>query len=87
MDKKIERLKVDISTYNDVVSDLRDIISEFKEGYDVYQCFDDIESITDDLEAYINKSLNIVNSLKDDYKPYTNIDNIVNDMLSVGGKK
>ena len=22
-----------------------------------------------------------------DYKPYTNIDNIVNDMLSVGGKK
>ena len=87
MDKKIERLKIDISTYNDVVSDLRDIISEFKEGYDVYQCFDDIESITDDLEVYINKSLNIVNSLKDDYKPYTNIDNIVNDMLSVGGKK
>ena len=24
---------------------------------------------------------------KEDYKPYTNIDNIVNDMLATGGKK
>ena len=25
--------------------------------------------------------------VNDDYKPYTNIDNIVNDMLATGGKK
>ena len=29
----------------------------------------------------------VILGMNDDYKPYTNIDNIVNDMLATGGKK
>ena len=52
----------------------------------------DFEMMAEDFEmelSKLDKNVVVMCSVeeKEDYKPYTNIDNIVNDMLTTGGKK
>ena len=53
-----------------------------KDGNPIY----DYEQITEYFEQELLK-LTEVEEKEKEYKPYTNIDNIVNDMLATGGKK
>ena len=58
----------------ELIEEIKRIINLDSDEYTDGQCLDMVWELLEDEE-------------KDDYKPYTNIDNIVNDMLSVGGKK
>ena len=93
MNKKTkEKIMIEVGGFNDVASDLRDIWSDLNDFLDYENkrekdVLDDFLGVIINFEEEINKSLGVIDNLKEDYKPYTNIDNIVNDMLLTGGKK
>ena len=66
---------------------------QFKDDYNIELTDDEIHNVQGGKEDYECKHLMNPETCiscedeKEDYKPYTNIDNIVNDMIASGGKK
>ena len=75
----------------ELIEEIKRIINLDSDEYTDGQCLDMVWELLEEEEGECEHLMNPETciSCKDekDYKPYTNIDNIVNDMLSVGGKK
>ena len=70
VDKKLEKLKEDINSYHDIVSDLRDVYSDLN---GILDCEDERENdilesvlgIVDGFEEYIFESVNKIDKIKE----------------------
>jgi|TARA_R100001530_G_scaffold44990_1_gene34019 hypothetical protein len=70
LDRKLEKLKIDINGYHDIVSDLRGVWADLKGILDYgdereKDILDGVLGIVDEFEEYIFESMNKIEKLKE----------------------